>query len=245
MNNIRILQYINHLLFIAGISYTLYVGDYSYLILSIVLYYVLGILGVNIGFHRLLSHRSFTTYKPVYYLLSILGTLTALGSPLAWVAVHRQHHRHSDSELDPHSPYRISVFKVWTGQWGNIKIDLRNCKDIRREQFHRFIHNRYIYIQLIYIVILMLIDPMLVIFAYAIPSVLVFHSAGALNVISHRHGYRNHNTKDHSTNSWIANIITMGEGWHNNHHARPGAWNNQDHWWEVDITGLIIRVIKK
>ncbi len=243
--NIRFIQLLNHILFVIGITYCFLLNQYDYLILSVIVYYILGILGINIGFHRLLSHRSFTTYRPIYYILTLLGTITAMGSSLAWVAVHRQHHRYSDTDLDPHSPHRIGPIRSWLGLWGKIKIDLRNCKDLRKDSFHRFLHKNYIMIQLLYIVSLILYDPLLVIFVYAIPSVLVFHSAGAFDVIAHMHGYKTYETKDQSRNSWIANIITMGEGWHNNHHAKPWKWSNWEKWWEIDISSIIIRAIKK
>jgi fatty-acid desaturase len=242
---IKLIQLINHLLFLIGILYVFLFDQYNYLLISIVTYYVVGIVGINIGYHRLLSHRSFRTYTPIYYLLTIVGAVTAMGSPLAWVAVHRQHHRHSDTELDPHSPHRLGPVKAWLGFWGNIKIDLRNCKDLRNNKFQRFVHRNYILIQGLYMILLSLIDPLLIIFVYAIPAVLVFHSAGAFDVIAHMHGYRSYDTPDRSKNSWIANIVTMGEGWHNNHHAKPWAWNNRERWWEIDIPALIIRVIKK
>jgi stearoyl-CoA desaturase (delta-9 desaturase) len=168
-----------------------------------------------------------------------------MGSSLAWVAVHRQHHRYSDTILDPHSPHNLGILKSWLGFWGKIKIDLRHCKDLRKSKFHRILHKNYILIHSVYILFLYTIDPLMVIYVYAIPAVLIFHSAGAFDVIAHMHGYRTHDTSDRSKNSWIANIITMGEGWHNNHHAKPYAWNNWEHWWEIDVPSLIIRMIKK
>ena len=245
MNKIRLLQLINHILLVIGLVYIFVFEDYKYLLISIVTYYIVGILGINVGYHRLLSHRSFSTYKPVYYLLSVIGTLTAMGSPLAWVAVHRQHHRYSDTDMDPHSPHNLGIIRAWLGFWDNIKIDLRNCKDLRKDKVHRFIHKNYMLIHAAYVLMLVLINPLLVIFVYAIPAVMVFHSAGAFDVIAHLHGYRNYDTPDKSKNSWIANIVTMGEGWHNNHHAKPYAWSNWERWWEVDVPSLIIRVIKK
>lgn len=244
-HTVRTLQIITHLLSVCGIIHAVNTQMYSLLALSVIVYWIIGILGINIGYHRLLSHRSFNTYSPIYYLLTIIGSLSAMGSPLAWVAVHRQHHRYSDTDMDPHSPHRLGPIKAWLGFWGDIKIDLRNCKDLRNNKFQRFVHKNYILIQGLYVAILCLIDPLLIIFIYAIPAVLVFHSAGAFDVIAHMHGYRSYDIPDKSKNSWIANIVTMGEGWHNNHHAKPHAWNNQERWWEFDIPAYIIRFIKK
>ena len=242
---VRLLQVINHVLLLVGLYYGISTGEYQLLWYSLFTYWITGILGINIGLHRLLSHRSFKTYTPIYYALSLIGTLTAMGSPIAWVALHRQHHRYSDTTLDPHSPHNMGVFHAWLGFWGKIKIDLNNCKDLRKNNFQRFLHKNYLKINLLYVIVLFLINPLFVIFLYAIPAVLVFHSAGALDVISHIHGYKSYETNDKSTNSWIANLITLGEGWHNNHHAKPYAWSNWERWWEFDIPSLVIRVIKK
>jgi len=237
---VRSLQITVHALFFVGLFY----WNIGYWPLAIFLYYLLGILGINIGYHRLLSHRSFKTYKPVEMLLSLIGSLTVMGSPLAWVAVHRQHHRYSDSELDPHSPHRIGILRSWMGFWGKVEISSMTTKDLRKENYQKFLHNYYLPINLIYVLLLSFIDPWLIIFAWAVPAVLIFHSAGAFDVIAHIQGYRSYNTSDQSKNSWIANIITMGEGWHNNHHAKPSAWKQGEKWWEIDPPSWIIRLIR-
>ncbi len=237
---VRTLQLITHLLFFLGIYY----GNTSYWLLSIFLYYLVGILGINIGYHRLLAHRSFRTHKVMERVLSLLGSLTAMGSPLAWVAVHRQHHRFSDTDLDPHSPHRVGILRSWLGFWGKVEISAMTTKDLRKDNFQKFLHNHYLEINAAYILLLFIIEPMLVIFAWAVPAVLIFHSAGAFDVIAHIQGYRSYETKDQSKNSWIANIITMGEGWHNNHHAKPSAWRQGEKWWEIDPPSWIIRLIK-
>jgi fatty-acid desaturase len=107
------------------------------------------------------------------------------------------------------------------------------------------LHKYYFEIIVAYCLLLALIDPWLIIFAYCLPACLCLHSSSAIIVIAHRHGYRSHEISDQSRNSWIANIITMGEGWHNNHHAKPYKWSNWERWWEWDIPAVIIRIIKK
>jgi stearoyl-CoA desaturase (delta-9 desaturase) len=164
---------------------------------------------------------------------------------LAWVATHRQHHRATDRHGDPHSPYLIGKFRAWIGLWSVTKLDLRLVRDIRSDNFQRNLHKNYATIILIYCVILALIDPWLIIFAYSIPACLCLHSTSGIIVIAHIHGYRSHNTTDQSRNSWIANIMTLGEGWHNNHHAKPYEWSNWEKWWEWDLPSLVIRLIKK
>ena len=243
---VRGLQVINHLLLIVGIGYVVYSSAYYYLLTSLITYWIIGVLGINIGYHRLLSHRSFKTNMFWERLFSIVGVLTTVGSPLAWVAIHRQHHRSAERPGDPHSPYILGNWRAWFGIWNIIKLDVKLVRDLRENMFQRWLHKNYLIVILIYCAILSNIDPMYIIFVYAIPACLCLHSTSAIIVIAHRHGYRPYpDVKDHSRNSWIANLITLGEGWHNTHHAKPYAWNNWERWWEFDIPSLVIRLIKK
>ena len=106
---VRTLQIINHVLAVIGIVYTIYSEEYSLLFVSVLTYWIIGILGINIGYHRLLSHRSFKTHWFWEKLFSLVGVITVVGSPLAWVAVHRQHHRFAERPGDPHSPYLLGI----------------------------------------------------------------------------------------------------------------------------------------
>jgi fatty-acid desaturase len=235
---VRGLQLLNHLLLIVG----LFAGDLSYLWVSLFFYWITGVFGINVGLHRLLSHRSFSTSKWKENVVSVIGVLTTVGSPLAWVAIHRQHHRSAETVKDPHSPYQIGNFRAWFGLWNRVRIDLKLVRDMRKDKFQKFLHKNYLAIISVYCLILFLIDPWLVIFAYAIPACLCLHSTSAIIVIAHRHGYRPYpDVKDQSRNSWIANLITLGEGWHNTHHAKPWLWNNKEKWWEFDLPAFFIK----
>jgi stearoyl-CoA desaturase (delta-9 desaturase) len=238
------MQVINHLLLIAGLAYSITTGTWEYLLISLLTYWTIGVLGINVGYHRLISHRSFKTPVWIEKPLAIIGVLTTVGSPLAWVAVHRQHHRAPETPQDPHSPYIIGNWRAWFGVWDLVRLDLKLVRDLRSDSFYKWTHKNYIWIIAAYCASLALIDPWLVIFAYCIPACLCLHSTSAIIVIAHRHGYKTHACRDQSRNSWIANIITLGEGWHNNHHAKPYAWNNWEKWWEWDIPSLVIRLIR-
>jgi stearoyl-CoA desaturase (delta-9 desaturase) len=242
---VRSLQIINHLLSIAGLIYVINSQQWHWLVIGFVMYWTIGILGVNIGLHRLLSHRSFKTGPITEKLLSVVGVISTLGSPIAWAATHRQHHRATDTLLDPHSPSQIGIFCTWFGIWPKIKYDTKLIRDMRQSLFQKQLHRNYLWIILGYVTILFAAGGWLaVIFCYCLPACLCLHSASALNVIAHLHGYQNHICNNQSKNSWIANIITLGEGWHNNHHAKPWAWTTQERWWEWDPTAVIIRLIK-
>jgi stearoyl-CoA desaturase (delta-9 desaturase) len=201
-------------------------------------------LGVNIGYHRLLSHRSFQTYKPVEQLFSILGVLTTIGSPMAWVSIHRQHHKAAETKEDPHSPYVVGKFNAWVGFWNYLNLSPKLIKDMRKDKFQKFLHKNYLKIILFYCLLLALINPWLIIFAYAIPACMCLHSTSSIIVIAHYHGYVSHKVNDKSKNSWIAHLLSLGEGWHNNHHARPYMWKQGEQWWEIDPPSWVIRLIK-
>ena len=243
---VRTLQVINHILALIGIVYVIYFSEYSLLFVSVVTYWIIGILGINIGYHRLLSHRSFKTHWFWEQLFSLIGVVTVVGSPLAWVAVHRQHHRSAERPGDPHSPYLLGNLHAWFGIWHMPRLDLKLVRDMRENVFQRELHKKYLLVILIWVSILFVYDPLMIIYVFAIPACLCLHSTSAIIVIAHRHGYRPYpDVKDQSRNSWIANLITLGEGWHNTHHAKPYAWNNQERWWEFDIPAYIIRLIKQ
>lgn len=240
---VRILQGITHILFFYGVWYSLHHNVINYLYGSVFLYYFLGVFGVNMGYHRYLSHASFKVNKFYHYLMISVGTLAVMGSPLGWVSTHRQHHRFSDTDKDPHSPHRIGFFKSWFGFWGDFNINSM-CKDLRKDPYQMFLHNNYLLINITYCFILCMIDPLFVVYLYAFPAVMVFHSAGIFDSVAHLYGYRRYETNDQSRNSWIANIFTVGEGWHNNHHANPSNYTTQEKWWEIDPTGWFINLIR-
>ena len=242
---VRSLQIVNHILMTAGIVYLFVFNAWLYLAIAILTYWTIGILGINVGYHRLISHKSFRTLPWIERALAIIGILTTVGSPLAWTAVHRQHHRAAETANDVHSPYHLGSWRAWFGVWNYSGIELKLVRELRKDAFHKWCHKYYFAIIAVYVLMLLLIDPWLVVFAYSIPACLCLHSSSAIIVIAHIHGYKTYNLKhDQSRNSWIANLITMGEGWHNNHHAKPWAWSNWERWWEWDIPSLVIRAIK-
>jgi fatty-acid desaturase len=243
---VRSLQVINHLLMIVGLFHVAKTGTYGYLLVSLFTYWFIGVFGINIGMHRLLSHRSFETYAWLEKAMSVIGVVTTVGSPLAWVAIHRKHHKGCETSSDPHSPYLIGKFRAWVGLWDKVPLDVKLIKDIRRDTFQKALHAYYLHILFAYWLILGIIDPWLLVFVYAIPACLCLHSTSAIIVIAHNHGYKTYDLKhDESRNSWIANLITLGEGWHNNHHAKPRAWSNWEKWWEWDVPACIIWAIRK
>jgi stearoyl-CoA desaturase (delta-9 desaturase) len=165
---------------------------------------------------------------------------------MAWVAIHRQHHKNAETDKDPHSPYILGKFNAWVGFWNYVHLDPRLIKDLRKDKFQKFLHNYYLEIILVYCAFLALINPLLIIFMFAIPACLTLHATSVIIVIAHYHGYKTFElVNDQARNSWIAHLLSFGEGWHNNHHAKPYLWNQRIQWWELDPPSWIIRLIKK
>lgn len=248
---VRLLQIINHLVSIPAVVYAVYAQQWYLLVISLGVWFFIGPISNVITLHRLLTHRSFKTYKWLENLLSLISVISTVGPTLSWVAVHRVHHATADTESDPHSPNKEGKFnfkravQVWWGyDWNIPKVSLRLVKDLLTNPIHKFIFDNYFKIIFLFSLILIFIDPILWIYAYAVPASLTVHLVGMVNVLAHTHGYRNHNTKDLSTNSWIANIFSLGDGWHNNHHAKTNNSHSGEKWWEWDLMGRLINLIR-
>mgnify|MGYP005847062063 CR=1 FL=1 len=248
---VRLLQAANHLMTIPAVVYALATQQYYLFAIAFAVWLIIGPISSVLTLHRLLTHRSFRTYPWLEKVLSYVSVISTVGPTISWVALHRQHHANTDKEGDPHSPYidgefsNKQAFKVWSGyDWQISNIPVRYVKDLMRSPTHKFIFNNYFKIIFAFSAILIAINPMLWLFAYVVPASMTVHLIGVVNVLGHYHGYRNHETDDHSTNSWIANLVSLGDGWHNNHHAKPNRYHSGEKWWEWDLMGSIIKVIK-
>lgn len=213
-------------------------------------YFMYGCLGVVVTFHRGLTHRSYKTYGWLQKIFSIFGCLGGTGSSLAWVAIHINHHRKSDTPGDPHSP----VYKGWRMfllDYVN-EVDTNTKWKMKRlvtDRFHQFLHRYYFAILLSWDILLYIVGGMyLVIFLHLMPLVVTGIMSNVVNYISHKPnwlgGFRTYNLKDQSANNWLMAIPTWGEAWHNNHHRYPGKYSCGEKWWQLDISALVIRIIK-
>lgn len=237
---IRYLQLINHILLIVGIYFSVYPIWYS-----IILALVFGVLGINIGFHRYLTHNSFQTNKFTNMFLLYMGTLCLIGTPLTWAISHINHHVYADAEGDPYSPHRINIWNFLMTRFEPVKHPMLGAKTIVKNKAAMWLHQNYFKAILIYCLLLCLIDPWLIIYAWSIPSLVALYLLLLTNIVCHLNGYRNYETKDKSHNNIFISIITLGEGWHNNHHKDPSQYNLRNKWFEIDPTAWIIGLIKK
>lgn len=241
-------------LFVAPFTFT-----WQALVLTLVLHWVTGGLGICLGYHRLLTHTGMQTYNWVRYLFATLGSLAGEGSPLDWVADHRKHHQLSDQPGDPHSPHDGSIWSHvrWvfysTHQGDREGYLKRYAPDLARDRGMRFIDKMFLPMHITSGVLMLGIGywaggwPMaasLVVWGMFVRLTFVLHSTWLVNSASHMFGYRNYETTDDSRNNWIVALVSYGEGWHNNHHAYPRMARHGHKWWEIDLTYMMIRGLK-
>jgi stearoyl-CoA desaturase (delta-9 desaturase) len=201
-----------------------------------------GKIGGEIGYHRLFAHRSFETSYFKERALLILGTLNCLGSSYGWVGTHRIHHRYSDTPKDPQSPIYNKWYNVWLVNWPPVKFTPKLVKDLLDDPWHVFIHKYYFVMMIAVYAALCLIDIRLAIFLISASAVWTFHTSSLIvDIVCHKWGYRNFDTKDNSRNNTWANILMLGSGLHNNHHANSQSPYYAVKKWEWDLPGLFIK----
>lgn len=218
-------------------------GESHHYLIAWLVFFFTGSIGMSGTFHRLLSHRSYLAPKWWEYFGTICAMLGGTGSSIGWCAVHREHHRFTDTERDPHSPSHQSWWKIQFLSMFHIP-HVRYVPDLLRSKFHVNMHKYYWCIHVIYAVILYLIDPFALIYAWLVPSFILWHAGSAINTLSHTLGRQDHPTKDTSTNHWLTGIFMWGEGWHNNHHHSPMNWKFGEKWWQIDITAYVIKLLR-
>lgn len=241
------------LLFAIGTAYGLYNYSLGMQELGLILagYFAYGCLGIVVTFHRYLTHHSYKTYSIIPKIFSIFGCLAGTGSALAWVAIHINHHKHSDTEKDPHSPrYNgISIFKLDYEQYIDKKTKWR-MRGIITDRYQQFLHRYYFAVMAAWSGLLFLLGGVyLMLFLHWIPALVTMLMSNVVNFIGHKPnwlgGYRRFDLKDDSANNWLWAIPSWGESWHNAHHKYPGRSTFAIKWYELDIAGLIIKAISK
>ncbi|HEY8369090.1 MAG TPA: fatty acid desaturase [Thermodesulfobacteriota bacterium] len=215
------------------------------------LHALLGGLGICVGYHRLLTHKSFTARRPLTYLLVTLGALTIQGGPSAWVANHRRHHRSSDGPGDPHDASR----GFWWAHMGWIFAGVppedaqrwrrRYAPDMLENAYFRFLDRWYWALQIpLGLALLAAGGWGMVVWGVGVRLVATYHTTYLVNSAAHRFGYRTYRTDDRSRNTWWVALLAYGEGWHNNHHAFPWSARHGLRRWEIDPAYLAIRLFR-
>lgn len=237
------------------ISAFLFVTEFTWVKLAYVAagYFFFNILGITAGFHRYFCHKSFRVSLWKERLMMLAGTLAAQGPVIYWVALHRgYHHRHADKIEDVHSPIHgfWHSFVLWMFRLSPTAISLKTAVDLLRNKDAMFMSKYYRELVLGFWIVSLLIGIDFFLFAVMLPTFITIVTYNITNSVNHTSflGYTNFETKDKSTNViWLWPLV-LGECWHNNHHARPGAYHlgsaTSSKWWEFDPAGTFIKVFK-
>jgi stearoyl-CoA desaturase (delta-9 desaturase) len=228
--------------------------------LMFAMHWFTGGIGICLGFHRMLTHTSFKTFRPIRYAIAVIGGLAGEGSAIDWVASHRKHHALSDQEGDPHSPRDGAIWSHML--WLSHSIYGRNqdtfthrwAPDLAKDPMMVRIGRWAISAHFVVGVVLFAAGYLwggaymgwsFMLWGVFARLVFVLHSTWLVNSASHMWGYTNYETPDDSRNNWFVALCTYGEGWHNNHHAYPRMANHGHKWWEFDMTFWTIRMLQK
>jgi len=238
-NSLLLFQILVHLSLIPMIMY----ASMSHYAWAFFVYFLTGAIGMSGIYHRLLSHKSYNAPKWWEYLGTFLGTIGGTGSSIAWCAVHREHHRFTDTDRDPHSPHHLPWWKIqFFSMLHHPRV--KYVPDLLRSNFHINMHKYYWLVHAGYGLFCYAIDPFAVIYLWLFPSFILWHAGSFINTLSHFLGWQDYQTRDTSTNHWLTGIFVWGEGWHNNHHAFPADWRFGKKWWQIDVTAYLIKLVK-
>ncbi|MBA1154635.1 acyl-CoA desaturase [Microvirga mediterraneensis] len=215
-------------------------------VLGIILYW-LRMFGITAGYHRYFSHRSYTTSRVFQFVLACIAQSSAQKSVLWWAAKHRHHHLFSDTEHDVHSPRHTGFLFAhvgWIFARKHDTVDLVKVGDLTKYPELMWLHKYELLPAIILAVIAFLIAgwPGLIV-GFFWSTVAVYHATFCINSLAHVHGSKRYVTGDDSRNNWLLAFFTMGEGWHNNHHAYQASVRQGFRWWEIDPTFYIIKTL--
>jgi fatty-acid desaturase len=234
-----------HIVATIAIFFQIFLGNWQDWLITLIVYTVVAI-GLTMTYHRYLAHRSFDFkyewLRKVWITICTIGS--GFSSPLAWVAIHREHHRFTDTDKDRHLGTKLKYLPGLHLKSMLIEPRLKYAVDIARDPWCNLMHTHYFKLHIIWAILLFIINPWLVISAYLVPVCLLWHSGNLVNSMSHLYGYKNFATKDQSKNNPVVALLFFGE-WHNNHHAFPGSAKHGYKWWEIDITYYLIKIFGK
>jgi fatty-acid desaturase len=225
---------------------------------------------INLCYHRILTHRSAVLPKWLEHFFVLVALCCMEDTPGKWVSMHRYHHNHSDHEEDPHSPLvnflwsHIGWLVIENSATHNIATYRKYAPDILKDPFYMKMEKSFswVWVYIVHAALFFLagfaigwgtgtvmdgvqFGASLLVWGVYVRTVAVWHITWSVNSLTHLFGYSNYKTDDHSRNNWFVAILTVGEGWHNNHHHDPASASNQHRWWEIDITYYQIKLLEK
>jgi stearoyl-CoA desaturase (delta-9 desaturase) len=222
--------------------------------------YLIRMFAITSTYHRYFSHRSYKTNRFFQFLFAVLGNASVQRGPLWWASHHRHHHKYSDMPEDSHSPIQQGFWYSHLGWFTTLKnfpTKMELVKDWTRFPELRFLDRYSLMVPLLLLVALFATGELLaaylpaagtdglqlVVWGFCLSTVALFHATATINSLDHMVGRRRFNTKDGSRNNWFLALITLGEGWHNNHHYYPISARQGFYWWELDLTYVGLKVL--
>lgn len=242
---VRIATILGHL----GVLYSFYIFDWTLFLLGIVSALVVSVF-MDVGYHRFYSHRSFQATR-LFEAMTVIFTIpAAIGSPMSWAALHRYHHKHSDTDEDPHSPKNLSLLQMLSLDYDYRKFErtMFLTKDFLKEKWHLVLHKHYFDLVFLLYLCTFFISVELFIIVCAYPVVYNYYTYMVTNYLEHINfplSETPYVSKDNSVNNIFLNWGTFGHtGLHNNHHANPGSWKYDlgGSWWEFDSGKYVLKL---
>ncbi|MFZ9855152.1 MAG: acyl-CoA desaturase [Limisphaerales bacterium] len=227
---------------------------------SAVFLYFVRMFAVTGFYHRYFSHRTFSTSRAWQFVLALWGATCVQKGALWWAYTHRHHHQHSDEEDDKHSPRQHGFLWShigWIVSARNFPTDYSRVKDLAKYPELVFLNRFDTLVPILFAVSLFLLGsvlrrvapglgtdgPQMLVWGFFISTTALFHGTSCINSMAHIWGGRRYETGDDSRNSFLLSLITLGEGWHNNHHKHMGCTRQGFYWWEIDITYYLLKVM--
>lgn len=234
--------------------------DFSWLAFSVMLgFYLLRMFAITAFYHRYFSHKAFKTSRAVQFIFAVIGVMSTQNGPLWWSAHHRHHHRHADQEDDLHSPRHGFWYSHmgWFLNKRNYATQEHLVKDWMKYPELRWLDRHSVLVSVLtgfsfwvagellarYQPSLGTSGMQLLVWGFLVSTVLLTHVTLTINSFAHRFGYRTYATRDDSRNNWFLAILTLGEGWHNNHHFHAASVRQGFLWWQIDISYYVLRLM--
>jgi stearoyl-CoA desaturase (delta-9 desaturase) len=254
---VRIIPFIVlHMIAITGAVFT---GFSWAAFIALALSYFVRMFAITGFYHRYFSHRTFKAHRFVQFGFAVLGLTATQRGPLWWAAHHRHHHRYADTHNDPHAP----LHGFWWSHAGwflsrrHYQADYDQIRDFAQYPELCWLDRHELLIPVLYATSFFLLGWGLEIWwpelntgawqmlcwGYFLSTVVLIHATLTINSLAHRWGRRRYETRDDSRNNWCLALLTLGEGWHNNHHHYPGSVRQGFYWWEVDVTYYLLRAM--
>ena len=222
--------------------------------------YVVRMFAITGLYHRYFSHRTFKTSRLGQFIFGVLGASAVQRGPIWWAAHHRHHHAHSDQEGDIHSPKQVGFWRAHMGWFlsrRGFTPDLKYVRDLLQFRELRWLDRFDVFVPTLLGVGMFLLGVLLekqapqlhtngwqmLVWGFFISTVLCYHGTYTINSLSHVFGRQRYRTGDTSRNNWLLAIITLGEGWHNNHHFYPNSARQGFYWWEIDVSYYILKML--